>query len=322
MRRRVVVTGMGCVTPLGTTVPELWANLKEGQFGVDYTTLFDASNFPTRISAEVRNWSLADVGEDPAAWEKRGRHTRFAIGAAKQAMDDSGVGRHRRPRPLRRLSRRRRRPAGLPQLQPHDGRRAQERRARSGHVHSGRTQAARPAARARARAEHAGRLRGHAVRRRGPELQLPHGLRRQQPGRRRGHRNHPPRRSRRHALRRRAQHDPPVRRHGLQPAHRAFRAKRRAAKGIAAVRPEPRRLHPRRRRRDGRARRLRARQEARRTDLRRNPRLRHHRRRVPHHRHAPRRPRRDHLHENGPPRRRPELRQTSTTSTPTARARR
>jgi 3-oxoacyl-[acyl-carrier-protein] synthase II len=92
MRRRVVITGMGCVTPLGTTVPQLWANLKEGRSGVDYTTLFDASNFPTRISAEVRNWSLAEVGEDPATWEKRGRHTRFAIGAAKQAMDDSGVG--------------------------------------------------------------------------------------------------------------------------------------------------------------------------------------------------------------------------------------
>src|SRR4029078_1694730 len=91
MRRRVVVTGMGCVTPLGTTVPELWANLKEGRSGVGPTTLFDASNFPTRISAAVRGWSLAAVGEDTAAWEKRGRHTRFAIGAAKQAVEDAGV---------------------------------------------------------------------------------------------------------------------------------------------------------------------------------------------------------------------------------------
>jgi len=82
---------MGCVTPLGTTVPELWENLKAGRSGVDYTTLFDASNFPTRIAAEVRNWSLADVGEDPSVWEKRGRHTKFAIGAAKQAVEDSGV---------------------------------------------------------------------------------------------------------------------------------------------------------------------------------------------------------------------------------------
>src|ERR1700704_1882765 len=91
MRRRVVVTGMGCVTPLGTSVPQLWANLKEGKSGVDYTTLFDASNFPTRISAEVRDWSLADVGEDPKVWEKRGRHTKFAIGAARQAVNEAGV---------------------------------------------------------------------------------------------------------------------------------------------------------------------------------------------------------------------------------------
>jgi 3-oxoacyl-[acyl-carrier-protein] synthase II len=82
---------MGVVTPLGTTVPQLWANLKEGKSGVDFTTLFDASNFPTQISAEVRNWSLADVGEDAALWEKRGRHTKFAIGAARQAVDESGV---------------------------------------------------------------------------------------------------------------------------------------------------------------------------------------------------------------------------------------
>jgi 3-oxoacyl-[acyl-carrier-protein] synthase II len=91
MRRRVVVTGMGCVTPLGTSVSELWANLKEGKSGVDYTTLFDASNFPTQISAEVKNWTVAKDGEDPAVWEKRGRHTKFAIGAARQAVNDSGV---------------------------------------------------------------------------------------------------------------------------------------------------------------------------------------------------------------------------------------
>ncbi len=91
MRRRVVVTGMGCVTPLGTSVPALWANLKEGKSGVGFTTLFDASNFPTRISAEVRNWTVANDGEDEKVWEKRGRHTKFAIGAARQAVNDSDV---------------------------------------------------------------------------------------------------------------------------------------------------------------------------------------------------------------------------------------
>lgn len=91
MRNRVVITGVGCVTPLGNTVPELWGNLKESKCGVGRTTLFDASNFPTKIAAEVKNWSVADVGEDVATWETRGRHTRFAIGAAKQAVEDSGI---------------------------------------------------------------------------------------------------------------------------------------------------------------------------------------------------------------------------------------
>src|SRR5882672_12247560 len=91
MRRRVVVTGMGCVTPLGTKPQLLWDNLMACKSGVAKTTLFDASNFPTNISAEVKNWSIADDGEDPAVWAKRSRHTTFAGGAANQAMRDSGV---------------------------------------------------------------------------------------------------------------------------------------------------------------------------------------------------------------------------------------
>ena len=91
MRRRVVVTGMGMVTPLGTDLETVWKRLLAGESGVGYTTLFDASNFPTRISAEVRNWDVSDVGEDPDDWKHQGRHTRFAIGAAKKAVADSGI---------------------------------------------------------------------------------------------------------------------------------------------------------------------------------------------------------------------------------------
>ncbi|RIK76773.1 MAG: beta-ketoacyl-[acyl-carrier-protein] synthase II [Planctomycetota bacterium] len=91
MRRRVVVTGIGCVTPLGTNPEQLWQNLLAGKSGVARTTLFDAANFPTKISAEVRNWSIADEGEDAAVWAKRSRHTTFAAGAAKQAVRDAGV---------------------------------------------------------------------------------------------------------------------------------------------------------------------------------------------------------------------------------------
>jgi 3-oxoacyl-[acyl-carrier-protein] synthase II len=91
MKRRVVITGVGCVTPLGHSVEEMWQRLLKGESGVSYTTHFDASKFPTKISAEVKNWDIADAGEDPDRWKYRGRHTRFAAGAAKQAMNDSGL---------------------------------------------------------------------------------------------------------------------------------------------------------------------------------------------------------------------------------------
>jgi 3-oxoacyl-[acyl-carrier-protein] synthase II len=91
MRRRVVITGVGCVTPLGHNVRELWSNLKEGKSSVATTSLFDASNFPTKIASEVRHWSVADSGLDEAEWGRRGRHTRFAAAAARQAVDDSGL---------------------------------------------------------------------------------------------------------------------------------------------------------------------------------------------------------------------------------------
>ena len=91
MRRRVVITGIGWVTPLGAEIEPVWKRLLAGESGVGRTTRFDASNFPTKISAEVRDWDLSDVGEDPADWKHQGRHTHFAVGAAKKAMADSGI---------------------------------------------------------------------------------------------------------------------------------------------------------------------------------------------------------------------------------------
>ncbi|ADB16265.1 Beta-ketoacyl synthase [Pirellula staleyi DSM 6068] len=91
MRRRVVITGVGCVNPLGHDVETMWSALRESKSGVGYTSIFDASKFPTRISAEVKNWDIAQEGEDSATWAKRGRHTRFACGAAKQAVRASGL---------------------------------------------------------------------------------------------------------------------------------------------------------------------------------------------------------------------------------------
>ena len=90
-RRRVVITGIGCVTPLGLGVEPLWKNLMAGASGVGLTTVFDASRFPTKISAEVRNWDISDEGQDASRWRFCGRHTKFAAGAALQAMKDAGL---------------------------------------------------------------------------------------------------------------------------------------------------------------------------------------------------------------------------------------
>ena len=92
MRRRVVITGIGMVNPMGHDPETVWSGLKAGESGVAKTTLFDASGFPTKISAEVKDWDVSSCGEDPETWRNRGRHTRFAVGAAKQAYKDSGLG--------------------------------------------------------------------------------------------------------------------------------------------------------------------------------------------------------------------------------------
>ncbi len=91
MRRRVVVTGMGMINPLGTEVETVWNALKQGESGVGMISIFDASLYPTKIAAEIRNWDVSHVGEEVSLWAKRGRHARFAAGAAKRAMEHSGV---------------------------------------------------------------------------------------------------------------------------------------------------------------------------------------------------------------------------------------
>ena len=72
-------------------VEPLWKNLIAGASGVGLTTVFDASRFPTKISAEVRRWDITDEGQDAARWRFCGRHTKFAAGAALQAMRDAGL---------------------------------------------------------------------------------------------------------------------------------------------------------------------------------------------------------------------------------------
>jgi 3-oxoacyl-[acyl-carrier-protein] synthase II len=86
-----VVTGIGCVTPLGNDVKSTWNALCEAESGIGDITYFDASNFPTRFAAEVKNYDIAKYVSDPERFEHAGRNIRFAVGAAFQAMEDSGI---------------------------------------------------------------------------------------------------------------------------------------------------------------------------------------------------------------------------------------
>lgn len=91
MRRRVVVTGIGCITPIGNDIPSLWNSLTTGRSGVDTISLFDASSFPTRIAAEVKGFDFNSVIENPERFEYSGRNIQFAISAGLQAMRDAGL---------------------------------------------------------------------------------------------------------------------------------------------------------------------------------------------------------------------------------------
>lgn len=91
MRRRVVITGMGVITPLGHSVEELFANLLEGKSGVAPITHFDARTFPTTFAAEVKDFDLGRYVKDPGRFHKCGLNTRFALAAAKQALEDANL---------------------------------------------------------------------------------------------------------------------------------------------------------------------------------------------------------------------------------------
>ncbi len=91
MNRRVVVTGMGCVTPIGSSPTELATGLYAGRIGVRRLTLFDASRFPVQIAAEVQDWNLNTMAGQNGRWDHCPRQTQFAIGAGLQAAQNAGL---------------------------------------------------------------------------------------------------------------------------------------------------------------------------------------------------------------------------------------
>lgn len=90
-RRRVVITGMGVITPLGHSVAELYQSQIEGRSGVGAIDNFDASTFPTRFAAQVKNFDLCKFLPDAQRWLNIGLNTRFGLVAAKQAIEDAGL---------------------------------------------------------------------------------------------------------------------------------------------------------------------------------------------------------------------------------------
>ena len=88
MKQRVVITGIGAITPLGLNTEEFWQGLVEGRSGVDYITLFDVRSFPVKIAAEVKNFDPGKFMPLKRA-DRNGRAAQFAIAAARMAVDSA-----------------------------------------------------------------------------------------------------------------------------------------------------------------------------------------------------------------------------------------
>jgi 3-oxoacyl-[acyl-carrier-protein] synthase II len=90
MRRRVVVTGLGCVSPVGNSVAESWANLLAGRSGIDLITSFDTGSLSVKFAGEVRNFNVADYMPEKEA-RHMDRFIHLGLAAADQAIKDAGL---------------------------------------------------------------------------------------------------------------------------------------------------------------------------------------------------------------------------------------
>ena len=90
MKRRVVVTGLGAVTPIGNTVPEFWEGIRAGKVGIGEITKFDTSDYKVKLAAEVKDFN---VGErmDVKASKRMEAFSQYAVAAAKEALADSRI---------------------------------------------------------------------------------------------------------------------------------------------------------------------------------------------------------------------------------------
>lgn len=90
MKNRVVITGMGAITPIGNDVDSFWQNSKEGKCGIDYIKAFDVTAYKVKIAAEVKAF-IPEEHIDKKESKRMDKFCQFAMAAAKQAVEDSGL---------------------------------------------------------------------------------------------------------------------------------------------------------------------------------------------------------------------------------------
>ena len=90
MSRRVVVTGMGAITPIGNSVEEFWQGLKSKKVGIGPITAFDTENYKVKLAAEVKGFDGKNF-MDPKTAKRMERFSQFAVAAAKEALENSGI---------------------------------------------------------------------------------------------------------------------------------------------------------------------------------------------------------------------------------------
>ena len=89
MSRRVVVTGMGAITPIGLSVEEFWAGVKEGKTGFGPITKFDASEYKCKLAAEVKGFDAKNYMDFKAA-KRMEAFCQYAVAASREALEDAG----------------------------------------------------------------------------------------------------------------------------------------------------------------------------------------------------------------------------------------